>query len=472
MIPDVEPRRARFWTAVAAGVALPAVAILCFTLWRAPYPITDSIGHFEDVARRPASSFLLPTSSYYRPLFYMTLSAVWHAAPTIADALTTIRFLHIIPIVLLVLLLLLHVRPRTPVDAAAATLGVAALLGTGGFRDNLELPLSYTIVGMPVVLAVWMLIERERRVWHPAAILALALIAIGFKEHGLVVVPLIVAAWWLGSPGATRTMAAAATVGAIAYVVLRLYFHDARLPMFEQDVGLGFTRVPASDAEARFGAFPLGIFAYSAASTIANVLFAEPTDGIFRIVQAIRNGESEPWQVVQVASSLVLTALVVWWGFGTLRRGEDRRWSPDARLFLVMLVVLLATGALSFNYSRERLGGMAVPLYAVAAFHAARAAALRASRVSTPIAAAMALVLLLLATGWQLRVVHTLETTRQRAINTEREWSLHYPARRAEAAHRTVYAGIMDAMLPQGTDPRAVRRTRYPRWIVRMIGEY
>ena len=471
LIPASECRGARWWTVTAAAVSLPLVVILCATLWVAPYPISDSIGHFEDVVRRPASSFLLPSSAYYRPLFYLTLSAIWNNAPSIADALTLIRLLHIVPIITMVGLLLVHVRPRSALDAAAAMFAAAVLLGSPGFRDNLELPLSYTIIGMPAILGIWMLLERAPRAWRGAVILVLMLIAIGFKEQGLVAVPLIVAAWWLGAPGATRGLAVTAALSALVYVAFRLTFHDERLPMFEQDVGFGFSRLSSSDAEARFGAFPLTIFLYSGVSTIANVLFSEPTEGIFRIVGAFTSGATQPWHLVHLLSSAVLTIVIVWWGVTAWRTTGDWRASPDVRLFLLMLVVLAATGALSFNYSRDRLGGMAVPLYALAAYHSVRAAAVRAAAAPRH-AAAIATLLLVLGVSWQLRALHTLENTRQRAINTEREWSTLFAARRLEFTDRTVYTHILDAMLPQGTNPNAVRRTRYPRWFVQMLGEY
>jgi hypothetical protein len=464
--------RAWLWTAVALGVSLPVVIVLCTTLWLAPYPISDSIGHFEDVQRRPASSFLVPSSSYYRPLFYVALSGVWNNTRSIADALTAIRLFHIVPITLLVLLLIGHVRPRNPIDAAAAMLAVAVLVGSPGFRDNLELPLSYTILGMPAALGVWMLLERERRSWHGLAIVALMLVAVGFKEQGLVIVPLVIAAWWLGAPGAGRGTAATVALVAVAYVIFRLNYHDARLPLFEQDVGFGFSSMSSDEAEQRFGEFPFWIYAYSAASTIANVLFAEPTEGVFRIVHGLTNGPRQPWHIVHLSSSIALTALIVWWGTGSLRRMPDRRWSSEARLFLAMLVVLAASGALSFNYSRGRLGGMAVPLYALTAFYAVRAAAQRAIAASGTVAAVAAAALLLLGAGWQLRALYTIETTRQRSVNTEREWSTHFERRRIEFSDRTVYTHILEEMLPQGTNPAAIRRTRYPRWMVRMLGEY
>jgi hypothetical protein len=166
-----------------------------------------------------------------------------------------------------------------------------------------------------------------------------------------------------------------------------------------------------------------------------------------------------------------LTTIVAWWGVDAWRRARGWQSSPELRLFLLLLVVLIATGALSFNYSRDRLGGMAVPLYAVAAFHAVRAAALRAAAAPRH-AIGMAIFLLMLGATWQLRALHTLENTRQRAVNTEREWSTLFGTRRAEFADREAYTAILDGMLPQGTNPDAIRRTRYPRWIVRSLGEY
>ena len=127
-------------------------------------------------------------------------------------------------------------------------------------------------------------------------------------------VPLVIAAWWAGAPGVGRaTVATVAGIG-VAYVVFRLSLHDPALPLFEQDIGLGFGNLSASEAEARFGSFPLWIYAYSAASTISNVLFAEPTSGVFRILRALSEGRPLPWHFVHLFSSLWLTALIVWWG--------------------------------------------------------------------------------------------------------------------------------------------------------------
>jgi hypothetical protein len=167
----------------------------------------------------------------------------------------------------------------------------------------------------------------------------------------------------------------------------------------------------------------------------------------------------------------MLTAVIAWWGVGALRLVRREGWSPDARLCLALVTVLLASGVLSVNYSRDRLGGMVVPLYAVASFHAVRAAVERAStarRVPFVIAAA---ILTLVAAGWHLRAVGTLEQARRFSLRNHTEWLVAMPERRQEFAERPMYLRIMDSMADQGTTPGSPQPTRYPRWLSRWIGE-
>ena len=73
-------RDARIWFAGAVALAAPFLALLCLTLWRTPYPLSEGVALLEDVARNPAAKFLSPDTSYYRPLFHITLSTIWHNA--------------------------------------------------------------------------------------------------------------------------------------------------------------------------------------------------------------------------------------------------------------------------------------------------------------------------------------------------------------------------------------------------------
>jgi len=452
----------RFWTMAATVVSAPLVIVLCVTLWGTPFPITEIVALLEDVTNEPTAALLSPDTTYYRPLYDLALSTVWHSGTTLETRLAAIKLLTIVPVVVLLLGLIWHVRPRTAAESAAAVFAVGVLAGSGGFRDNLEIGLNYTIVGMPLALMVWILLNRERRVWHTPLVIALTLVAIGFKEQGLVLLPIVIIGWWTGAPGASRGMAATAALIGVAYVAFRLSA-TGTWEVFEQDVGLGFSELDRFTAAARFGAFPYWMYAYNGASTIANILFAEPTRGVFRIVHAAVDDSLELWHVLHLFSSVVLTAVIAWWGVHSLKIAIRSQWSLESRLFVVMVVVLLASGVLSFNYSRDRLGGMAAVFYALAAFFAVRAAAARILRGPGFQFAAVALLLTLVAAAWQTRAIATVEWARAHSNGqNQREWFVLLPERRVTFARRTTYIRIMESMVAQGTDPAAPRRRDFP----------
>ena len=238
--------------------------------------------------------------------------------------------------------------------------------------------------------------------------------------------------------------------------------------MFEQAVGYGFTEMEPAEAVARFGTFPYWIYAYSGAATMANVLFSEPTRGLFRIVHDTSQGHPEIWEMIHLLSSAALTAVIVWWGVGSIR--THGRSAPESRVFIAMLVALLACGVLSFNYSRDRLGGMAVPFYALAAFFALRAAVMKTLEASRAKLVLASVALVLLATAWATRATATIEIARIFSLRNQTEWLVLLPARRAEFAERPTYLRIMQSMIDQGTAEGAPRPTPYPRWVTRTLG--
>lgn len=469
-MPRVSSGGSTFWTAALVAAAAPFVVILCVVLWRTPFPVSEAVAIFEDVANRAPGHIGLPETSYYRPLFYFAVSSIWYGADALETRLNGIALLQIVPIALLVLALIMHLRPRTALDAAAAGVAVAVLVGSPGFLDNLELPLSYTIVGMPLGLIVWALLNRDPRAWHAPVIVVLTLVAIGFKEQGLVLVPLAVAARWTRAPGATRGLTTALVAIGVAYIALRLSSRGV-WPLFEQAVGFGFSEMEPPEATARFGAFPYGIYAYSSASTIANVLFAEPERGVFRILQAWSAGRFQLWQLIHVGTSVGLTALIAWWGVRSAAAARHLGWSRESRAFVATCVVLLACGVLSFNYSRARLGGMAVPFYAIAAYFALRAAAERALAAPRWRSVAAGLALMALAAGWHTRTLGTIQYARATAGRNHTEWLVQLPERRLEFADRPTYLRILESMVEQGAAPNVPGPTPYPEWVALTIGQ-
>jgi hypothetical protein len=463
-------RQGAWWTAAVFAVSAPLLLTLLRVLWYTPYPISETIALLEDVDTSPVSFFLDPArKSWYRPLYHLTWMALWRGNGSLNAALFLFKAIEVAAVGGLIALLIWHLRPRTPIAAAAATFAVAVLAGTPGFRDNLELPLIYTTVGMPLLLIVWMLVEREHRWWHTPLILALTILAIGYKEQGLVMVPVVLVAWWMGAPGANRTDAAAIVVLTAVYLAIR-FSTSGSWPAFVQDVGYGFTMLSPDQATTRFGTFPVAMYAYNVVVTMTNILFSEPTAGVFTIVRDLRGGELNAWEVNHVISSAVLTALIMWWGVRTLRENRGTPWSVESRVFLAFMVAVAASAALGFNYTRDRLGGMAAVFYALAAYYAVRTAAERLAHARPAFVVSMGVAFLLLAGAWQLRTIGTVDHARLTAFKDRREWITNLQRRRTEFARQAPYLRILGAMVEQGTTSSTPRPTPLPSWVRSIVG--
>ena len=470
------------WRLLVLAISAPLLVALLIVLWRTPFPLSEGVSLIEDVERNPPSHFLAADTAYYRPLFHITLSTLWRHAGSTDSALQTIKLLHIVPVALVVVLFIWYARPRDAIEAGAATLAVAVLVGMPAFRDNLEIPLSYTTIGIPLTLLVWMILERQHAWWHGPAIAALLVVAVGFKEQGLVLVPVVIAAWLAGAPGVRRGTVAVVTVLAVAYLGYR-FANRGSLELFQQDVGFGFVRLSPAEAVARFGSLPVAIFAYNALATIANVLFSEPTAGVFSAMAGVVGGRPDPIAFLNVVSSIVMTTVIAWWALKTWLRSArsadgsagHSSWGPPSggpearRLSIALVVSLLACGALSFDYSRDRLGGMAVVFYALAAYQATRALVQRTMDVAPSRFRIGVVGLLILAGAWQLRALNTLEGARETAFKNRREWITGTAQRRVEFADRGVYLQLMDRLERQGVSERAPQPTRYRRTAARLI---
>ena len=455
-MPDPAPRDAALWKWWTVAVTTPLIGALCVVMWRTPYPISETIALLEDAAYTAPSRFLDPGArSWFRPWYNLTWTALLKGTSSLDTALLLFRCLEVGSVIALAALLIREVRPRTRLDAAAAAFAVAVMIGSPGLRDNLEIPLLMTLIAMPLVFVVVHLLERDHRWWNGPLIIALAFVAIGFKEQGLVLVPVVLAAWWMGAPGVGRGTSIGIVAATVAYLVFR-FSASGSWPPFVQDVGFGFSVLSPDEAATRFGRFPIVMYAYSAAATVANMLFSEPTSGTFTIVHHVVDRDVTAAEVNSVLSSAVLTLLIAWWSIGTLRRDSGRAWSRESRLVGMLVVAIAASGALGFNYTRDRLAGMAVVFYATAAFFAVRAAAERA--IAAPnIRTIAGAALLVLAAAWIWRAVGTVQYAQVTASKNRREWIVELQARRTEFAKRPAYLQFLNAMVAQGIQPMPPR---------------
>lgn len=466
--------RRTVWTLATLAVSSPLLISLGASMWKTPFPVNETIAILEDV-RLGASSYAYfdPRARWwYRPLYFLTWDWLWRGTGSLDGVVMWFRVIEVSAVLALSTLFIWYVRPRSFLEGAAAWCALAVLIATPGLRDNLEIPMLMTLVAMPIVLVIWMLLTRETRAWHGPVIVLLTIVAIGYKEQGLVIAPLVVIAWWTRAPGAGSRLTAAVVAVAVAYLGFRFSFSQ-HWPVFEQSIGFGFKTLEPSDAISRFGAFPYGMYFYTAMSTVGNVLFSEPTSGLFFITRDVVYGQVQPWEIVYVVGSVMLTATIIWWAWRVIPGPGRDGWTAEARVALAFVISLLASGALSYLYSRDRLGGMAAPFYALSAYFAMCHLAERAwrnDRLPSSRLAFTTVVLAVIALAWHVRAVGTLEWTRRMSDANYVRWLAQVHERRLQFAERPVYLDIMNYMLAQGTAADSVRPSSYPDVIQRTLG--
>jgi hypothetical protein len=230
-------------------------------------------------------------------------------------------------------------------------------------------------------------------------------------------------------------------------------------------MGLGFSIIEAREAVARFGAFPYGMYAYNSVSTMLNVLFEEPTAGLYFITRNLRFGGIQAWEIINLGSSALLTAIIAWAGWRVLS-GRARAISPnEPRAYGAMLIALLASGALSFQYSRDRLGGMAAVFYALAAYFAFLQLDTWRGVGRGVLRGIATLALAAIGVGWVVRAYGTVEWVKRTSEMNHQGWLSQLGPRRQRFADRAVYLQIMESMVPQGIDPSAPRPMNRPYWL-------
>jgi hypothetical protein len=459
------PRRATGWWWLAAAYTVALLAAIGIGVWRSPYAISETIAVLDDLESLSWRTFFHFEGPYFRPAFWLTLDAVWRLAPSPEAALTAYKILHVASIVALVLLFAATVRVRTGLDWAAYAVALPILVGTGGFRDNLEnLPLNQTLMVMVLALVAIRLLERPWRWWHEPSAWALAIAAPLLKEQGLAVAAVLAAGALAGAPGLTRRSGGAIATAAIAYGLWRAE-QAAGGPPFLQEIGLGFQSLTAVEATARFGDQPLPIYAYNVAASAAHVLFGEPSRGVFAITQAIWSGTAAPSQWIQLCAVTSVTAIVAWWATAVRRHAMSR----DHWLAWAFLSALAVTSVLGFNYTRDRFDGVAVTLYALIAYVAIRAALARVVVWPPLRLCAAAVVFGMLVLAWQTRAAGTVYYVRETAWQNRKEWILAYAERHDGRREDATYQRLMATLRGQGRDP-SVPNQPLPRWVNAVVG--
>ena len=410
---------------LAALITLP----LADSVFHIPIQVSDSLEAIVIAARYSSPGTLLADSATFstttlRPMRYeQTRWLLKTAAATGFTYNGVFRAVHVALTLMLVILFLLAIRVRRWMDAAAFTVAFPVLIGMHTFVAMLQeaFPVNhYAEVGV-CALGVFILAQQRPRWFFPLVVCVLLGFALSVIESGAMVWVVAICCAAARMCGMTRSSVIAATLLLGAYLLARHALGISSPGIGGHGSGFGGTFYSPEDLTQRFGAHPLGFMAYNVAGGLASLLFSEPRQGVYSLVIAWNAGGPHPVLLINLASSLATTALLVWYGVTHLRAGRAA-WSDSDRTFAVACTVMIVNAALNAAYIKDEIISVGGLFYAVAAFIAVRGMLESIPRRSIAASALIALLLAADAGLWAFRAAGVHYVLRYDAFKTRNDW--------------------------------------------------
>ena len=422
----------RYYTAPLLALVLATLITipLAESLYQIPIQVSDSLEPMTIAATassvgqlwREAPGFS-PTT--LRPMRYV--QARWllnMSAATGRSYHLVFRGVHVALLLVLIVLFVCAVRVRAWTDLAAFTFAFPVLIGIHTFAAMLfeAFPVNhYAEVGV-CALGVFVLALHPPRWFSPIVACALLAFALSVVESGAMVWIVLVACAAAGLRGVSRSTLIAATVLLAGYFLLRYALGITSPGIGSQGSGFGTAFHSADDLKATFAAHPLAFMAYNVASGLLSILFSEPRTGVYGTAIWWKTGTIHPVLIINMLSSAVTTAIMMWYAG---RRARVRRdaWSEADRMFVVCWLVILVNAALTVVYIKDEIISVGGLFYAIAAFIAVRELLSTVpSRRIVP-AAAIAVVLMATAALWTFRDVGVHYQLRYDAFKLRNDWA-------------------------------------------------
>lgn len=411
---------------LAALITLP----LADSLFQIPVQVSDSLEPIVTAVKYPTLRALVTESVRFspttlRPMRYM--QARWLVDVADAAGMTynaVFRGVHVVLLFALVALFTAVVRVRDWIDLGAFGIAFPVFIGIHTFVAVLQeaFPVNHYAEVACCVLAVLMLGQHRPR-WFFAPLLCLLLaFTLSVVESGVMVWIAVIACALAGTRGITRG-SVIATTGVLAIYLVARYVLDIVSPgIGGHGSGVGATFYSPEQLVERYGAHPLGFMTYNVIGGLASLLFSEPRQGVYSLVIWREGGPLHPVLIINLTSSIIATALLVWYAGAHLRVGRTA-WSDRDRLFVAACVVAGANAALTVAYIKDEIISSGGVSYAVATFIASAALLATIPRRSLVSSALVGLLLVGGAALWTFRAAGAHYVLRYHAFTARNDWA-------------------------------------------------
>ncbi len=417
------------WAAVAFAVALLVAALMSVFLLRIPVQLSDSFTEFMVVHKGSLWQVVSNEFSggpYLRPFRRGLIKVVYDLSG--GNYQWAFRGFQAAQLVVLLLLVVRALPVRCREHAAVVPMTLALVLGGQTFAAAIleGLPVNHFLTILICCAAAMNLVQARPSVMVDVAAVGLLIFAMLTIESGLVVAAIFVSAYAVGYRGVSRAALAAIVVSVVAYAIGRFVLLDGTTPgLDERSAGFGFRVLSTDELVRRFSANPYPFYAYNVVSAISCVLFAEPRGGVWAFVQGLTRLHPEPWRLITVVSSTVMTGLLV--SFAVQRVGQWRKGvfqTESDRMVAMFIAVLCANAVFTYAYEKDAIMGPAGLFYALAASAVLRDVVIGARGWHLSRAVMMP-VMVVLACGWTVRLVGIHYSLQVRELSVRNEWAYY-----------------------------------------------
>ena len=441
--------------------ALFAALILGHFLLGIPIQLSDSFGNMLKLSVSwPELLYNEFTQrAYLRPLLWAELKVVYDLSG--GNYSLWFRGTHVVQVVALALLYVAIVRPQTRRDAALIPFGIAVLFGMHTFSGTVSeaFPINTFLTILLFSFAAMYVALAEYRWWHDLAAALLFAGAALTVESGLLVWVIVVGARLVGARGVSRGGIAVLVALLAVYFGLRFLVLNVGAPgLEERSSGFGFDILEPDELIARFGANPVGFYAYNILASALSVLVSEPSDGVFVLTRAIRQGSVDLSMFVKPIATLSVTALLGVFAWRRRHVWLSRRFDRDDRLVLIFGMVLAANAVISYPYTKDVIVSVAGALFAVAAFAAARHTLAWLPETLPRHRVAGTMLIALVSVAWSLQAAARHVELRSAAYAQRQRWAyaeltLEDELRRFDARERALFRTLRDEALFARPEP-------------------
>ena len=392
-----------------------------------PFEVSDNLGNLIQIQSRSAWELFRDTltlQGFMRPASWVTTNAVFEMAG--GHYFLVYRTLHALMIALLLVALVRLVRVNSPLTFARSAIAAGAVIGFHPFHDAVrETELNMKLMLPLLCFAAVILADAEPRGWRNAAALAVFVYALLANELGIIVWVCLVSGYMVGLRGVSRNAVIAASVVLGLYFVLRFGPFEVGAPgLIERSSGFGFRSRDPEELVAMFGDNPMPFYLYNVIASALTVLLSEPRAGVFVFARGVFSSSLDNGTVINVVTSLVTSAMLVWYTARRWRFWLARDFSHGDRLFIIGAGAVAANAAVSYPYTKDVIMSIGAAFYPLAMFAALHLAVTTFMNQKTGVLRAIVLyaALAIISVGWTVRAASFAVDMRRSAYVAQQDW--------------------------------------------------